>query len=126
MNTTDNFGPDTAPSNAPQAVPPAFPVPCRSCRNPIGARDAFCKYCGTRQRPADAFYYHPVWILLLALTVLGPIALGLVWKSPSMGAGMKFVLAAVIIVYSAVSLYAIFYVGMLEYRELKSLMDVLQ
>ena len=43
------------------------------------------------------WYYQPVWIVVLTLTVLGPFSLWLVWKSPSMSPASKTVFTVVIL-----------------------------
>lgn len=103
MSTTDSPGP-SRPQTSSGAIP-VMPVPCRRCRMPIAPVDAFCKHCGARQQETDPFYYHPVWILLLAFLVLGPFALGLVWRARTMTPLVKAVLAVVITAYSAVTIY---------------------
>lgn len=125
MNTANRFGSNPAPTGSPPNLPPSVKTPCRKCRNPIDRNDAYCRYCGTSQSRSEAFYYHPVWILLLAFLVLGPFALGLVWRSRRMDRPTKIVLATVILVYSAVSLYAVYQVGMIEYREISTLVDLM-
>ena len=48
-------------------------------------------------------WYHNVWtVLLLLFFVLGPLGLPLVWKNPRFGRGMKWVLTAVVVVYTIV------------------------
>ena len=86
-------------------APPPLPARCPKCREAISPADAFCRFCGTRQQVADPFYYHPVWILVLALTVLGPFALALVWRSRRMDTTTKAVLAAIIVAYSIFTFY---------------------
>ena len=94
-----------------------MPIACRKCRQPIGAKDPFCKHCGTRQALSEPVYHHPLVILLLGLFILGPFALGLIWRSQSMDRTMKIVLATIIVAYSAASIYALIWIGMAMYRE---------
>jgi len=107
------------------AAPPAMPVPCAKCRRGIGPADAFCRFCGARQHTADPFYYHPVWILVLSFLVLGPLALGLVWRARAINPAMKAVLAAVILVYSAFTFYAAYVLFDALYRHFSLLGQVL-
>lgn len=125
MNATNESGPARHPADPAAIPPPPMPIPCRKCRQGIGAADAFCKHCGTRQQVSDPFYYHPVWILVLALTVLGPFALGLVWRSRVMSPATKAVLAAIIVAYSAVTFYSVYVLGDILYRELSFLDQVM-
>jgi hypothetical protein len=64
----------------------------------IDASDTYCRHCGRPQRhPVAAWYFRPLWILVLAFTVLGPFALPLVWRSPLMSRGAKWLLSAIIL-----------------------------
>ena len=51
-------------------------VRCVKCGKAIVASSAFCPHCGKRQTKGDAWYYHPVWILLLAFLAIGPFEIG--------------------------------------------------
>lgn len=116
-------GPTARPTDASLTTPPPpMPTWCRKCRQSIGATDTYCKHCGTRQNANERFYYHPLWILVLSFTVLGPFALGLVWRSQRMNTTVKAVLAAVIIAYTAFSFYALYAISAAVYQEF-SLLD---
>lgn len=78
---------------------------CRHCRRAVDAADAYCRYCGARQAPRDSLVYHPLVILVLAVTVLGPFALPLVFVSPQMTRGAKTGMSVVIVAYTGVVLY---------------------
>lgn len=126
MNSPDEFGLTPRRENtAHETPPPPMPTWCRKCRQSIGATDAYCKHCGTRQNVADPFYYHPVWILVLSFTVLGPFALGLVWRSQRMNSTTKSVVAAVIIAYTVVTFYAAYGLIALIYREFSMLNQIM-
>lgn len=91
---------------------------CSKCGHPIvdpGAQ--YCSRCGADQQGGQAWYYHPVWVLVSALLVLGPFALILVWKSRRMGYAVKWILATVIIVYSIYCLYYVYVVTVYIVRE---------
>jgi hypothetical protein len=77
----------------------AVPSPgrCWSCGLAIDAGDRYCRRCGQGQGAFLAWYYRPLWIVLLALTVLGPFALPLVWRTPSLDRRGKW-LASVAVV----------------------------
>lgn len=83
---------------------PSEPNVCRGCGGALGPGDRFCSRCGRRRGRgagrADDRFYRPGWILLLSLTILGPLALGLVWRSPHLTRRGKAGMSAVIIVYS--------------------------
>ena len=79
---------------------------CLRCQRAIDVADRYCRHCGKRQGDAaGSILYHPLVILLLALTILGPFALPLVVVSPQMSRQGKIVLSAVIVVYTVVVLY---------------------
>jgi hypothetical protein len=90
-----------APLNATQA-------PCPACGRLIDTGMKFCPHCGRRQHAGEAWYYHPVWVLVLALLVLGPFALILIWKSSRMGRTTKIVMAIVILIYTGYCLYLVY------------------
>jgi len=103
----------TGNANTPSA--PAVPAPaCRKCGQPVSGAERFCPHCGCRQNPGEAWYYHPVWILVLAFLVLGPFALILVWKSRRTGTIGKTLLAVVILVYTGYCAYYIYRITALE------------
>ncbi|MDP2322652.1 MAG: hypothetical protein Q8N51_01305 [Gammaproteobacteria bacterium] len=109
-----------------RTVPP-LPISarCLKCREPISPADAFCRFCGTRQHVPDPFYYHPIWILVLALTVLGPFALALVWRSRRMGPAAKAALAAIIVAYSALTFYAAYELFAILYQHFSLLNQIM-
>ena len=107
------------------AAPPPIPTRCPKCRAPISTNDAFCRFCGTRQQVTDPFYYHPVWILVLALTVLGPFALALVWRSRRMNAPTRAVLAAIIVAYSAFTFYTAYKLCAILYEHFSLLNQIM-
>ncbi len=112
------------PSSAP-ALPPPLPVFCYKCRFPVEPGARYCSRCGANQQRGQAWYYHPVWILVLALLVLGPFALILVWKSRRMGPVMKWALALVITVYSVYCIYLIYIVTAFTVRQMLELNHML-
>jgi len=117
--------PDDPPPDTPSGRPPTLGSICTKCRSPIDKRDSFCRFCGARQHVTDPFYYHPVWILLLALLVLGPFALGLVWRSQQMTRAVKYVMTAIILAYTAVTFYAGYVIIAAIYKEFSMLNQIL-
>lgn len=97
---------------------------CTRCGGRIDAGDAYCRHCGKKHDDAAAWYYHPVWILVLALLVIGPFALPLVWLSPRMGLGAKLALTVVIGVYTVVTLYLCYELFILIYRHVSEFQDL--
>ena len=95
----------SAPNPPQSPAPKPFPSQpaserCGSCGKPIEPADKFCRHCGRRQDRGAVWYYQPTSILLLSLAVLGPFGLILVWKAPRISRTAKWILAAVILVYS--------------------------
>ena len=73
---------------------------CWRCDHAIDAEDRYCRACGAGQGAALAWYYRPVWIALLALTALGPFALPLIWRTPAIGRGGKWVASIALVALS--------------------------
>lgn len=89
---------------------------CVSCSSRIEATYRFCPHCGKRQAQGDAWYYHPIWILLLAFVAIGPFALILVWRSRRMQRPVKLVIAALIVIYSVYTGYLLYELTAYEVR----------
>ncbi|MCC6694702.1 MAG: hypothetical protein IT365_03625 [Candidatus Hydrogenedentes bacterium] len=117
---TDTVEP-TPPATATTTVPP---VPgralCPRCGHTIDSWDSFCRYCG---RPMKAhakskapWYYEPVWIVVLALVVLGPLALPLVWKSPKLTRPVKWAFTLFLGIYAVAIAYALWVYCLVMWR----------
>ncbi len=101
-------------------------VACRSCRRIIDRADTFCRYCGWRQVRSTPWYYKPVWILLLTLTVLGPFSIPLVLRSPLMNRKQKIAANVAIALFSAfliAALYRLFIFMLDQWRSIGSVFD---
>lgn len=105
---------------------PAPKVSCRKCGKSIDATSSFCPHCGRRQQSGDAWYYHPVWISVLALVVLGPFALFLVWKSSKMSLTVKLFMATWILAYTGLCSYFLYEVMVVELKQLSDFNNVLR
>ena len=112
-------------ASAPGSASASAVARCRSCGQAIDAGDRFCRHCGRRQIVPEAWYYEPVWIFLLAFTVLGPFALPLVWKSPKMGRTAKVVASVVLVVLTVLIVYVIFKLGVVLFRQWQLLSEQL-
>ena len=95
----------TSPPALPDSIRHGARKLCKGCWRPIEGEHRYCPYCGHRQTHSDAWYYHPLWVTVLALTVLGPFALPLVWKSRRMTVPAKVVLSTIIVAYGIVTIY---------------------
>jgi predicted amidophosphoribosyltransferase len=123
----DNASPAAGATMPPNASLPALPERfCRACAEPIRAAYRFCPHCGRRQQSGDAWYYDPVWILVLALFAIGPFALILVWRSKRMNRAMKAVFTAGILVYSGYTFYCAYRLIQFELNALSELNVLLQ
>ena len=70
---------------------------CWSCGQAVDRDDRYCRRCGQGQGAFVAWYYRPVWIVLLSVTVLGPFGLPLVWRTPRLSRAGKWVTSAALI-----------------------------
>lgn len=103
---------------APVAGPRAI---CWSCRLGIDYGDAFCRHCGKRQNRTDGWYYSPIWIVILTLTVLGPLAIPLVLKSPRLDRNGKIMMMTFVLAYSLLVVYSLYAMTVLIVHEFSSI-----
>lgn len=91
---------------------------CWRCDRAVEAADRYCRACGEGQGVGLAWYYRPLWIAVLAVTVLGPFAVVLIMRTPRLGRGAKWV--------ASVALIAIFgWVGWSMWVQTQALLDAL-
>jgi len=64
------------------------------------------------QPKKDAWYLDPIVVLLLLFLVLGPFALPLLFRSRGFSPTAKFILAAVVLAYTAYLVYISYKLGM--------------
>ena len=55
-----------------------------------------------------AWYHKPAWIAVLALLVLGPLALPLVWRSPAFGTTGRWIATVLILSLTVVIVWQTF------------------
>ncbi len=102
-------------------------VSCSACGGMIDAPDRFCRHCGRpRGRPVAAWYHRPLWILVLAFTVLGPFALPLVWRSPVMDRPTKWILCALILIATVLAAYGCWRAGQALFRSWQAILSELE
>ena len=116
---------DNSKENEGGAPPVPAIVHCRKCGAAVAASAKFCSNCGQKQHTGDAWYYQPVWIIVLALFVLGPFAIALVWKSKKMGFPVKIVLTIAILVYTYCCGLATYKITMIELSRFNEINAVL-
>ena len=74
---------------------------CWQCGRAIDASDRYCRDCGEGQGATLAWYYRPIWILVLALTVLGPFAIVPIMRTPRLSRGAKWLAAIALLGFFA-------------------------
>lgn len=112
--------------NPSHTMPPLPQAPCVKCGKTIDTAFQYCPYCGKSQQQGSAWYYHPMWILLLALFVIGPFALPLVWKSSRMNSSEKALMAVVILANTIFVLYFTYWLMGFFMKFLNDLRDVME
>ncbi|MCC6488888.1 MAG: zinc-ribbon domain-containing protein [Candidatus Hydrogenedentes bacterium] len=110
---TDTAEP-TPPAPATASVPPVpGRVLCPRCGHTIDSWDNFCRYCGrpmkARAKSNAPWYYEPLWILVLSIAVIGPLALPLVWKSPKLTRSAKWGFTLFHVIYTAMLVYVLWF-----------------
>ena len=99
---------------------------CSACGHTIDTWDTFCRFCGKRQAPKPAWYYEPVWILILGFVAVGPFALPLVWLSPKMNRPTKWLFTLVLGIYSVVVVYSLWVLCVMMWKLYSQLSQDLQ
>lgn len=90
---------------------------CWHCDRAIDDTDRYCRSCGEGQGDALTWYYRPVWILVLALTVLGPFAIVPIIRTPRMTPAAKWGASIALVVFS------IWY-GIVLWREMAAVLEM--
>jgi hypothetical protein len=123
---------ETALSSGSAAQPPrpdvATMMACGSCGRIIQTGDAFCRFCGkalTRKKKV-AWYYEPVWILILGFVVVGPLVLPLVILSPKLGRTAKWGISLALVAYAVVLVYLGYETILLTWNAYAQLSDQLK
>ncbi len=95
-----------------------MPTQCWRCGYAIDAVDRHCRACGEGQGAALAWYYRPLWIAVLTLTVLGPFAVVLIMRTPRLGTGAKWAASAMVLAFFA-------WCGLELWRDTRAMLDAL-
>lgn len=74
---------------------------CWRCDFAIETADSYCRRCGEGQGARLAWYYRPVWIVLLALTALGPFAIVLIMRTPRLSPSAKWLASLALVAFFA-------------------------
>ena len=95
-------------------------APLKKRRGPGHAK--LCLACSPAE--GQAWYHHPVWILVLAFVALGPIALLLVWTSTKISRAGKVFMAVLILAYTGYCTYFLYRITAFELKFLSDFGDV--
>ncbi len=66
-----------------------------------------------------AWYHKPIWIAVLAVLVLGPLALPLVWRSPVFSDAGRWIATVLILVYTVLLVWQTIVVTELVVQQLQ-------
>ncbi len=91
---------------------------CWSCESHTDEGDRYCRHCGNGQGRFLQWYYRPLWIAVLTVTLLGPLSLLLVWQTPRLSRRGRWIGSVIILVLSV-------YLGREVWHRLRELQDVL-
>jgi len=110
METDDQTALSSAGPAEPRSIDAARMMACGSCGRVVQAGDAFCRYCGKAlsRKKRTAWYYEPVWLLILGFVVIGPLAIPLVIRSPKLNGTAKWALSIAIAIYTLVGAYYLY------------------
>jgi hypothetical protein len=74
---------------------------CWYCAHPIAPDDRYCAHCAQGQGAHLQWYYRPLWIAVLAMTVLGPFVLPIVWRTPRLDRTGKTIATLLVLAITA-------------------------
>ena len=72
---------------------------CWRCARTLDSGDRYCRACGEGQGAWLAWYYRPLWILVLALTALGPFAIVLIMRTPRLDRNAKWLASIALVAF---------------------------
>jgi hypothetical protein len=91
---------------------------CWRCDHAVDAADLYCRACGEGQGAALAWYYRPLWIVVLTLTALGPFAIVLIMRTPRLSPAAKWIASVALILFFA-------WIGWGMWVQTKAVLDML-
>jgi hypothetical protein len=84
---------------------------CWACRAPVDEGDRHCRRCGKRLQVDNQWYFRPLWIVVMTLTVLGPFTLPLVWRSPGLTRRQQWGLTVFIVGVTLLVFVLMYWIG---------------
>ena len=93
---------------------------CARCGHAFRDGDRYCSQCGYRRDAPVPWYYRPLWIVVLTVTVLGPFSIVLVLKSPLISRKNRIVFSVAIALgtlWFCYYLYQVFAQALLQINE---------
>ncbi len=90
---------------------------CWHCDRALDPADRYCRGCGEGQGGSLAWYYRPLWIVVLALVALGPFAVVLVMRTPRLRPAAKWLLSLGLLAFFA-------YLGWELWKATEALLEV--
>ncbi len=100
---------------------------CKFCRRELREDFLFCPFCGGRIGPRDQSWtkwYHSRWAILLALALLGPFALPIVWSHPRYSVATKTVLTLLTLVLTVLLIYLLVVLWFLLVHQVQQLWNM--
>lgn len=119
MDKDEEIALSSAGPVSPGALDAGSMMACGGCGRVIHSGDAFCRFCGkprAKKKSKTAWYYEPVWILILGFAVIGPLVLPLVIKTPKFSRGVKWGISLVLVAYTVVLVYAGYQIVLLYWK----------
>ena len=108
-----------------------YPMQCPKCKRTLASEARFCHHCGFELPPdvaerTSAWYYEPVFVLLMIFLVLAIFGLPLLWKSPRFSGSQKIVITLATLIYTGIIAWLMYYlvavIFLPYYSQLRSLM----